>query len=599
MAGYPLSSRKADAWQYKSVPSLIGGINSGVRADELRDNQCVTLMNVLMRQGSLWSDTGYKPFAQPIQGLVQLEYKWVRNNGTIVTVLVTTKTVYTYDSSSATYKLVKGTASTTITVGTGPGSTTFTGASGTGFSNGDLIGIDLANGAQHQSTVSVALVSGSWIFTLDTPVPANTNISVGAIVVRAVVLTGDADHQVSAVTVASNDWMVFTNNINVVKRYNGTDCVDVPNLPSAGNVVCKAVAVFNAALFLLNTIEGGTNFPQRARRSDQGDPTNWTTGTSGKDDLLDSSDGIVTAKILGAYLIVYRDRSVVRGYFIGAGGINYQFDTMATGDGAVSVNAVADIGDYHIFIGQADVYAYHGTFELKSLGDAVYFRLFSSHGNLNPLSKNRIFTFFVFELNEVLIFYPATNSTACNRVLRFNVDKKTWYDRQFADNFLGGGSYQFTNAFSWTGLIGNWTAQTWPWDSQVLLSNSIALHLGSASQGQVFEYDYLSALDNATPIAYTVETKDFIEPDSNIRFDMFEAYMQGTNILIQYSIDEGRSWLPLGNGAIDATITQVPIARIRKFLQFLCSRVRFRFTGSSPDFRLDWFGFSYKIESIF
>lgn len=577
------------AWQYKQVPNLVGGIDASKRSDELGDTFSTTLRNVLIQRGIMEVDTGYKTFGSAVVGIPQFSYQFLRLDTITDQMLVTTSTLYKYNATHSQWQLVKGTAGTTLNGAIAGGAATIVVVSAAGFTTGDLIGIALDSGNQHQTTITV---SGTT-FTLAASIPALESASSGNVVLRAVALTGTLDHQVSAVTYSGNNWFVFTNGINKPMRYDTIDCVVIPNLPSAGNIVCAAVAVYNSALFLANTTEGGVNAPQRVRRSNQTDPTNWTTGTAGYDDLLDSADPILTLDVLGPYLIVYRDRSIYRGEFVGVGGLNYQFAAMIQGEGLVSAGGVVDLSDMHIIFGHANIYEYRGDFALTPIGDEIYPRLFSVHSDMNPAYEPRAFGFYVEELDEVWFFYPSVASTICNKMLRYAVGDKRWYERVFADSFAGFGFFQLEESFIWTDLKNSWNSQNWKWDSRKLLQQAPTTHLLSATAGQVFEYDYYTTLDNATGISYTVESKDFVVPDAVIRFDMIEMYIQGMSILLEVSTDYGVSWMTL------ATITEHTMNKVRVFKQFTASAVRFRWSGTDDGFRLDWYGFSFKQESIY
>lgn len=583
---YPMiTGRKA--WQDVTVPTLAGGIDTSKRPDELDQSQSVTAKNVLLQKKSVLSDTGYAAFGSAIVGYPQSTYQFYKRAGTSEEMLVTTATVYKYSSALAKWLLVKGTAATTTTAGYAAGSTVIAVASAAGFATGELVGIALDDGSQLQTTITVSGLN----FTLAAAVPVGRSVANGAIVLRAVVLSGDRDNQVVPVTVPSHDWFVFTNGVNIVMRYDGTDCVIIPGIPS-NNTICKSVVVYNAALFLLNTIEAGAATPQRVRRSNQADPTDWTTGTAGYDDLLDSADAIHTGVILGPYLIVYRERAISRGQFIGSGGINYSFETMVTGDGAASANAVVDIGDYHIVVGNSNIYEYRGGFELAPIGDQIFYRLFGVSGNSNPQYKSQIFAFYVEELDEAWIFYTDTSNTYPNKLLRYNVGEEKWYERVFAHTFIGYGFYQVDTTRTWASLVGSWLAQIWKWNSTATLKQSPTTHLCSAETDQVYEYDYITTLDAGAAISYTLETKDFTVADSEFRLDLVRLFMRGTNVLVEYSVNAGDSWNTL------VTITNSSSSKVDIGKQLVATNIRFRFSGTSPDFKLDWLYFLYKIESF-
>lgn len=578
------------AWQYKQVKSLLGGINTNAASDEIEDNQAITLRNVVIRQDQVQVDTGYVITGQVLFGQPQATYTIEHRNLTDEQIAITTKTVYNWNVAFAKWELLKGTAGTTTTASYTAGATVIAVTSAVGFSNNDIVAIYLDNGDQLQTTITISGLN----FTLANAVPVGRTVALGAIVNRAPMLSGSLDKQVSIVTVPSNDWMVFTNQVDIVQHYDGTAVTVVPNLPSAGNVVCGAVALYNAALFLIRTVEGGTNYNQRVRRSDQGDPTNWTTGTSGFDDLLDLSDMLLTAELLGPYLVVYRERGIVRGSFIGNSGVNYQWETTVNTEGALSAGAVVNMGDMHYFVGHANVYEYRGDFSITAVGDEIYYSLLGYQGDLDPSYIQRLFITYIEEVDEVWIAYPTILSpTHCpDKVLRYNTRAKFWYDRKLYDTIIGYGFYVSALTVTWATATGTWQNNPNQWNTRQNLSNVPITQLCLASTNNIVNYDYAQTLDNGQPIKYTIETKDFTIPDGEFRFDYLEAQFKGNSVLVEYSPDAGNTYVPLG------TVTQLSMDKAKFHKQFVSNKVRFRFSGIDSVFSLEWFGFLYKAENL-
>jgi hypothetical protein len=167
-----------------------------------------------------------------------------------------------------------------------------------------------------------------------------------------------------------------------------------------------------------------------------------------------------------------------------------------------------------------------------------------------------------------------------------------WYEREFADTFISAKPYEAITDLLWTDLVGSWTDQQKNWDEFLSSGKSNVIHLLSIA-GLVHAYDYVTTLDNGAPIKYTIETKDFLVKNANIRFDLMEVYIQTLNTDVFYSTDGGDSWDTLGN------INQFPQARVRLWQQFLGMRLRFRFTGTDTSLILEWLNIYYKIESLF
>ncbi|MCI0418694.1 MAG: hypothetical protein L0312_05645 [Acidobacteria bacterium] len=587
---YPLKATdEKQTLQKTTIQKLVGGLNLLEREDQLDPSETQRCRNVILKESRAYQDTGYTAFADAILGTPQATYQFFKKSGVGNLMLVTTVSVYRYATTVDQWQYVKGTAGTTLTAQANAGATSLTVASIAGFSNGDKVGVTLDNGVQHRTSVN-GVPAGSTIVILDA-IPVGRNAPNGAALVRAVVLAGNLDKHVVVDTVPSHDWFVFTNGVDRPKRYDGADCVDIPNLPSGGNTICLALRLYNKALFLLNTTEGGTAFPQRARRSDIGDPTNWTTGTAGFDDLYDDSDFILAGEILGPYLVVYRERSIERGEFIGQGGINYSFQTMIKGEGASSTLGVVDMGDYHILLGNANIYEYRAGFDLDPIGDKIHPLLFGPGADVNPTNRKRSFAFFVEELNEAWFFLPTSLSPNCDRLLRYNISEENFAERVFAHKFVGYGFFQKQDTIDWAGLVGAWSQQTWFWGTATTLEDSPTTHLCADTTGLVYEYDYVSTSDAGTAVSFILETKDFLLSEALLRLDTVEGFLRGSGVLIEFSSDEGATWNTVG------TVTNTTNKKFLLGKQGVMQRIRFRFSGSDPQFMLTFFEFYWRLET--
>lgn len=575
----------SDSWDYKYVDSFKGGINVSLPENRISDNELVSAKNVFFREGILQSDTGYTTFGILVRGIPRITFQFFKKDGTSELVLVTDSTFYSWLVNE--WQYVSDGISTTTTNDEIAGQTVIEVPSTVGFTATDYIGIGLSDGTQHRTTI--ASISAGVSITIDDAIPVGKNTGVGAVVLKAVDLAGSLDVQISLVVLPSVDWLIFTNGIDNVKRYDGTDCIDVPNLPSAGNTQCRLVGVLENHLILAHTVEGGTRYPQRVRRSDTADPTNWTTGNAGYTDLYDSEDWLVALSYLGPYMILYRERSIVRVEYIGSVDVLFDFEYTASGEGAVSQDSVIDLGDHHIFMGNANFYEYRGGYDYSSVGDNIYDLVFSTLGDLSPSYKQRSFGFFVEELNELWFFYATSGNTIPNKLLRYNTTNKNWFTRNFSDSFVGFGLYQSTNDRTWNDLVGDWTAQNWSWDSRQLLANSPTTHLCSTDL-QVYEYNYSEVTDNGVAIDYLLETKDFGHPRFKSRFDLYDLKVQGTDILFEFSKDEGVSWETL------TTITSGNITRVTRNKQIVTQYLRFRLSGSNT-IKIQSFAFMYIFES--
>lgn len=579
---------KEEDWVPVHIPAFLGGLNLAVEPHLIDNAQLSDTDNLVMEKGMIRVDTGYTAFQGAVRGIPKDPYQFTKKDGSSYLVLVTNSSVYV-KVSSAWHYISDGT-STTCTAGEPAGETNIVVASITGFSDGDYVGVILDDGSQHQTTIN-GVPAGSTIVITDA-VPTGRSISIGAVFLKAVDLSGDDDNQVVHDVVPSHDWFVFTNGIDNPKRFDGSTCEDIPNLPSGGNTQCTALAVFENHLMLLGTVEGGTAYPQRARWPDTGDPTNWSTGNASYKDLYNSEDHIRTGKRLGPYLIIYRAATLERVSYVGTEDKLFNFDPVVAGDGAASSLSVADIGDYHIFVGSYDVYEYRGDFAIDPIGDPIYYHIFSVSGELNPTYKARLFAVFVEELDEFWIFYPEGASQYPNDMLRYSIKYGGWMHRQFDHDFMGAGLYQADTSKTWAELSGTWAEQAWVWGAQAFLANAPNILLCAQSPSQVYSYDYVSTDDAGTAIDWFLTTKQFLDPFHEIRVDFVEMMAKGTGVKLEYSTNKGGTWTEMETVSPG---NNLDIFRIHK--QFVGESAMFKLSGTGGGVSLGTFGLSYSIEN--
>ena len=575
-----------DDWELNTIEDYTKGMNTSVRSDSIADGEVIDAQNVVFEKQTVRVDTGYKTFGVAVRGAPRASYQLFTKAGASYLTLVTDSTFYLW--SGLEWQYVSDGTSTTCTDGEPAGEVNIVVGAIAGFSDTDFVGIILDDGTQHQTTINGA-PSGSTIVITDA-IPVGRTVSIGALFVRALDLTGSSNIPVSIVTLPSHDWMVFTNGVDIVQRYNGTTVEVVPNLPSSGNVICRLVALNNNHLVLLNTQEGGTSYPQRVRRSDTGNPEEWVTGNAGYTDLYDSEDFIVAYEELGPYGMIYRERSIVRMEYEGSDDRLFYFEPVVIGEGALNQDSVVNLGDSHLVFGNSNVYEYRGGFSLEPIGDKIYYEMFGVAGQLNPAYRDRMFAFYVEELDEVWFFYPAEASTKPNKVLRYLVGSRAWHFRTVNETFMGYGFDQAQANRKWNALVGDWLAQVWAWRSSKLRANSPTTLLCNGTN-QVYEYDYLNPTDNGAVISWLFETKDFSSAEGRILLDSVRMKAKGT-FLLEYSTDFGVSWATYGNLTLGGSIVRTEI-----FGQVDAERIRFKLSGTGAGFTLHWFALRYKVSS--
>ncbi len=579
-------ARPKDNWELDVTEDFTRGLNTSVRSDAINSGESLVAENIVFDQKIVSIDTGYRKFGVAIRGVPRACYQFVTKAGISTLVLITQLTVYLWTVSE--WQYISDGTSTTCTDGEPAGEVNIVVGDITGFSSSDFIGIILDDGTQHKTTINGA-PSGNIIVITDA-IPAGRTVSVSALLLKALVLAGPDNISISVVTIPSHDWMVFTNGVDKPYRYDGTTVELVPNLPSSGNVVCKIVALKNNHLVLLNTIEGGTSYPQRVRRSDTGNPEEWVTGNAGYDDLYDSEDHIVAYEELGPYGIIYRENSIVRMEFEGSDTRLFFFEPVVTAEGVLNQASVVNLGDYHIIFGNYNIYEYRGGISITEIDDKIHEEIFGVGSQLNSSFLGRAFSFYVGELDEIWFFLPVGSSEKPNKILRYQVGQRAWYFRALSISFMGYGFYQVQTSRKWNALVGDWLSQTWQWVSASIQASSPVILLCDETN-QVFEYDYLETTDDGTGITWKFGTKDFSSAEGRILVDSVRIKAKGT-FLLEYSTDLGTSW-----STYESIVLGAIVVRHNIFKQVDTERIRFRFSNTAGGFALHWFALKYKVST--
>src|SRR6185312_9580325 len=128
---------------------------------------------------------------------------------------------------------------------------------------------------------------------------------------------------------------------------------------------------------------------------------------------------------------------------------------------------------------------------------------------LNVALKDQVFTIYVKERHEIWIFYPSSNASFPDTLLRYNIDKGVWFLRQFANTVLGGSLFDNSGSTVWSAATGTWVEKTQSWASRTFGSVTASVLLCSPDTDQVYVYDYVSTEDDATAVDFRWTSKDF------------------------------------------------------------------------------------------
>lgn len=236
----------------------------------------------------------------------------------------------------------------------------------------------------------------------------------------------------------------------------------------------RMLFAYRGRLVALNTYEGvtsgglgaATHFPQRARWSQNGDPTNetdnntWRSDVAGRGGFIDcpTAEHIVSAEFVRDTLIVGFERSTWRLRYSGNELLPFVWERINRELGTEATFSMVPFDRGVLSIGDKSINSCDGNQVIK-IDENIPDEVFEIHNAVSdgPLRVHGIRDFF-----ERLVYWTfptsETNVTFPDRVLVFNYDNASW--AQFSDSFTCFGTYQRFNDITWADLTGETWAST-------------------------------------------------------------------------------------------------------------------------------------------
>ena len=587
--------------EYHFVRDIDGGLDTNKPPDQIDDKASPDMNNLVYMNSVLCVDFGVRAHGSRVIGQPQRSLQWTSIEGTLFQVLVTTLTIYQWNNARRDWDPVPSDVAANPTlpvtlIGSGGSSVaiTFTGVAS--WTTGQLIAVQIAeldytpagwlvgvaDGTTSPVTIDVGLPIGRMI-------PAIIN-SAPATIFPLPTFTSDGNKLVSSAVDPERNILIFVNGHDPVQKFDGITCKPLGGCVSANIDTANYVARYHSVTVLGGTVELGTPFPYRIRRSATGDSENWTTLDAGFDDLLDTGDAIVGLAIVNPYLIVFCSSSVVRASYLGNGQQVFWYDYGLSHTGPIGAQAFSFDKLHSEFVSEQGIFGYAGDQGLTDLGDAIFDSLLSYTGDLNPFRHDFLFMFYVPNLDETWIFYPSGSAMWANKVFRLNHKNGSWFPRSFAPNlsFNGFGFWRSPGTIRWVDIEGNWLSRHKPWNARSSQQNYNSILLTGATDNQVYIYDFNNTTTDAgTPISWYFVSKDFPLPTDWETLDGIAFYGKGIVDLVEISTDFGVTFHQLG-----ANIVLGPTwARGDLDCSLTCQFIRVRFSGLDPSFKLSWFAF--------
>lgn len=201
------------------------------------------------------------------------------------------------------------------------------------------------------------------------------------------------------------DRIYITNGVDLVHQWAGT--TDAPNGATRVHglgFTCKDLRYYKNMMGYANLVEGAVFKPKALRNSDIGDPEDVTNGFASEFAPGGGTDQIKSLARLGDSLVVYHERSIDVLDFV-ADPFIFVSRTAVTGFGPVTINSVADFGDYHEFLGDDRMYVFNGV-GIEEVHGHVMREVLRT---ISPQRREMLLTHFDEENGELQWVVPLTN----------------------------------------------------------------------------------------------------------------------------------------------------------------------------------------------
>lgn len=288
-------------------------------------------------------------------------------------------------------------------------------------------------------------------------------------------------------------------------------------------------------------------------------------------------------------LVLYSENSIALVTFVG-GIVILNTEISANETRLVAGRSVVNLGPYHLFLSQENIFLFDGTSLVRTMGDAI-FRQYR-----NELAVNRIFESFGFHdaaRQQVFFTIPVGVSDHATYVLDYNLqDLQNWrWTRQsYAQMPTAMGTWSRTSTLTWDSnwaQTTQWRFATSPWDQG---STKIGFPVRILACGtKVFVADETVSTDGGSTIVATWDTIDYTVPgeflSSTARWLEIEFEAIGSACNMYYSMDGGRNFTLAGNTTLTGAWTKYKFP-----IDITGSRIRLRFENSESDGSLsfDW-----------
>jgi hypothetical protein len=213
------------------------------------------------------------------------------------------------------------------------------------------------------------------------------------------------------------DLIFFTNDVDNIKYWNGTTLAALnPSIGGTTLNACKILINHKNRLIALNTNEGGTRYPQRARCSNTGSYSSWSNDIYTD---ADTSEWIVSVAFIRNELIVFFDKSVWWLRYTGDASTPFSWHEIYNTDGSQAILSTQNIKNDAITLGSKRFLQCDGINVIEMDEYIPEFVL-----DMNFEKTNYAYGFLNQEHSQYFCTYPSQGASYPDKLLSYNYDDK-------------------------------------------------------------------------------------------------------------------------------------------------------------------------------
>lgn len=380
-------------------------------------------------------------------------------------------------------------------------------------------------------------------------------------------------------------------------------CTALSNWPA--NTTCAVLRAFRSFLVALDVTKTGTRYPYMVKWSNQADPgtvpTTWdeadATADAGEFDLSDGYDYIIDGMVLRDAFMIYKRSSVWRMEQVGGVFVFKNTKVLGT-SGALNRNCIQEIDGQHFVLTNEDVIVHDGFQGVSVLDEVARRELFE---DIDNTYSDRAFVFKNPAYSEMVVCYPQSGSTICDRALVWNWKTKSVSFRDIPDlNHAAAGPVTVSSAgTTWATVTGTWATITRRWANAGTTLDTTRVLMASENT-KLFVADETYTFDG-TAIAAYLERRGLNMGDTQRRklLTAIRPRISGTageTVLIYIGGASDPYSEPTYQSAITYTIGTTVAAY--GFADSRYPAIKFA-SGTSSNWRLDSYDIEYKIGGLF